>query len=133
MAAENEGNGDGSPSQNEPSFSEGLSRILSGVMANMSKACISVPMAHFIVCNNGSRFQFSHKFAHLLVSQMLDVLGGKEGRFRVRTNYSKARKQKVFWEDSAVDDYLHRPMALENCCLYDFISLFEKFAKKSNR
>ena len=130
VAAENEANSDGAPSQNEPSFSEGLSRILSGIMANMSKACISAPMAHFIVCNDGSRFQFSHKFAHLLVSQMLDVLDGKEGHFRVRTNYSKTRKQKVLWADSAVDDYLHRPMALENCCLYDFISLFEKVCKK---
>ena len=60
---------------------------------------------------------------------MLDVLGGNEGQFRVRTNYSKSLKQKVFWADSAVDDYLHRPTALEDCCLFDYLSQCEKVCK----
>ena len=127
LAAENEAeNVNISLPQGELSFSEGLSRILLGIMTNMSRVICSAPMAHFIVCNDGSRFQFSHKFTNILVSQMLDVLDGKEGHFRVRTNYSKALKQKVFWADSAVDDYLHRPAALEDCCMYDFVSGYKK-------
>ena len=61
---------------------------------------------------------------------MLDVLDGKEGRFRIRINFSKTLKQKVLWADSAVDDYLHRPAALENFCLYNVVSRFEKVFKK---
>jgi predicted fused transcriptional regulator/phosphomethylpyrimidine kinase len=40
----------------EPSFAEGLSRVLSGLNAATTRNVISATMAHLIPCNNGSRF-----------------------------------------------------------------------------
>ncbi len=56
---------------------ESLSRLLSGMSANLSKAVCSFTLGHFIVSSNGLRFQYSHDFANLLVRQVIDVLGGK--------------------------------------------------------
>ena len=64
-------------SKDKETWTEGLSRMLSGMCANLSKAVCSSTMAHLIVSNNGSRFQFSHGFPNLLVSQAMDVLDGK--------------------------------------------------------
>ena len=61
-------------SHGDTTLLEGLSSILSGINTNMSKAFRSAPMAHIFVSNGGSRFQFSHKFTNLIVSQLLDVL-----------------------------------------------------------
>jgi hypothetical protein len=46
----------------EPSFGEGLSRVLSGLNAATTRNAISATMAHLIPCNGGSRFVFSHTF-----------------------------------------------------------------------
>jgi hypothetical protein len=54
----------------ETSFGEGLSRVLSGLNAATTRNVISAIMAHFIPCNNGSRFLYSHDFSDLLVRQM---------------------------------------------------------------
>jgi hypothetical protein len=97
--------------------------------ANLSKAVCSSTLGHLIVSNNGSRFQFLHDFTNLLVSQAIDVLEGKEGSFRIRTNWSKARKEKVSWPDSILDDYLYRPVELEDLCYYDFVAKYEKVYK----
>ena len=86
-------------------FSEGISRMLSGMCANMSEAVCSSPMAHLIVSNDRSIFEFSHSFINLLVSQAVDVLEGKESEFWIRTNFSKAKNEKVFWTDSSLDNY----------------------------
>jgi hypothetical protein len=51
----------------EPSFGEGLSRVLSGINAATTRNVISATMAHLIPCNGGSRFVFSHEFSDLLV------------------------------------------------------------------
>jgi hypothetical protein len=51
----------------EPSFGEGLSRLLSGFHAATTRNVISATMAHLIPCNGGSRFVFSHEFSDLLV------------------------------------------------------------------
>lgn len=112
-----------------PDFSEGLSRILSGICANMSKAVCSSTMAHLIVSNDGSRFEYSHGFSNLLVSQTIDVLNGKEGRFRVRNNFSKTKKESVLWPDSTVDDYVHRDGILDKVCLYEFVAKYKKECK----
>ena len=48
-------------------FSEGLSRMLIGMCASISKTVCSTTMAHLIVRNEGSRFQFLHEFTHLFV------------------------------------------------------------------
>ena len=91
-----------------PDFSEGLSRFLSGMCANISRDICSSTMAHLIVSNDGSRFEFSHDFVNFLVSQMRDVLNGKDAQFRIRSNYSKKEKRTLMWPDSTVDDYLYR-------------------------
>ena len=111
-------------------FSEGLSRILSSMCVNMSKAVYRVTMAHLIVSNEGSRFQFSHKLMYLLVSQMHDKLDDKEVNCCIRTNYSMLQKHKVMWPDSSADDYLYRPNESENMCLYEYVSKFKKVCKK---
>ena len=54
--------------QSNTNFSEGLSRFLSGMSANMSKAVCSTTLAHLIVRNNGLRFQLSHECTSLLLS-----------------------------------------------------------------
>ncbi len=56
--------------QIEPSFGEGLSRLLSGLNAATTRNVISATMAHLIPCNNGLRFLYSHDFSDLLVGQM---------------------------------------------------------------
>ena len=58
-------------SSSDQAFTEGLSRILSGINANMSKAVCSSPLAHLIVSNDGPRSEFSHEFTHLLVTKQL--------------------------------------------------------------
>jgi hypothetical protein len=54
----------------EPSFGEGLSRVLSGLNASTIRNVSSATMAHLIPCNNGSRFLYSHDVSDLLVGQM---------------------------------------------------------------
>ena len=60
----------------------------------------------------------------------MDVLQGKDGQFRIQTNYSTAEKQKVFWPDSTVNDYLHRHEVLEDLCIYEFVARYKKMNKK---
>ena len=76
---------------------ESFTRLLSGMSASLSKAVCSSIMGRFIVCNDGTRFQYSRGFAKLLVGQALDVLEGGEGNFRICTNLSKNTIEKVYW------------------------------------
>jgi len=57
-----------SQERKEPSFVEGLSRVLSGLNAGTTRNVISATMAHLIPCNNGLRFVYSHEFSDLLVT-----------------------------------------------------------------
>ena len=117
------------PSDNDPDFAEGLSRMLSGIGASLSRAVCSSTMANLIVSNDGARFEYSHDTTNLLVSQAEDVLDGKEGEFRIRTNVSKHTKEKVMWPDSPLDCYLNRPKELEDMCYYAFTERYEKVNK----
>ncbi len=63
--------------QIEPSFGEGLSRLLLGLNAATTRNVISATMAHLIPCNNGSRFVYTYNFSDLLVGQMEAALEGK--------------------------------------------------------
>ena len=103
--------------------------MLSGMCANLSKAVCSSTMGHLIVSNDGSRFQFPHNFTHLLVSQAIDVLDGKDGEFCIGTNYSNALKDKVLWQGSIFDDYIHQPDDLKHLCYYDLAAKYEKIYK----
>ena len=122
---------------NSPEFVEGLSRILSGMYANTSKTQVSSTLGHLLVCQNGSRFTYSHDFKDLLLSQVMDHLEGNEVCFVLRRNVARDGTKET-WPDSSVDDYLHRPNELENMCIYEQTMWYKKhfysFAKlKSNR
>ena len=118
---------------NEPNFSEALSRILSGINANLSKAIVSSTLAHFIVTNDGSRFSYSHGFVPLLASQALDVLNNKEGDFCLRQNFDDDTKEVVLWPDSQLDDFWYWPDVLHDYCYYQFIMDYEKKPKTFNQ
>jgi hypothetical protein len=89
----------------EPSFAEGLSRVLSGLNAATTRNVISATMAHLIPCNNGSRFVYSHEFLDLLVTQMEATLEGQDITVRIRS--SKYEEKIITWPESLADDYLH--------------------------
>lgn len=118
------------PDERVSDFGEGLSMLLSAMCANLSKAICSSTMAHLLIVNNdGQRFEFSHEFSNILVGQMVDVLEGRGGRFRVRTNYSKAQGTIVRWGDSSVDDYIYRHDNLDGISLYQFNAEYRKVCK----
>ena len=94
MNAANQDGGDQDDGTDKRTLTEGLSRMLLGMSANLSKAVCSATLAHFIICNDGSWFNFSHGFTQLLASLAMDVLEGKEGNFRIRRNlegYQRSR------------------------------------------
>jgi hypothetical protein len=70
----------------EPSFGEGLSKLLSEMNAATTRNVISATMAHLIPCNDGSKFVFSHDFSDLLVGQMEATLEGEITNVRIRSN-----------------------------------------------
>jgi hypothetical protein len=51
-----------------PNFSIGLGHVLSGIIAHLSSTVISATMAWHLVIKE-SRFQFSHEFSRILLSQ----------------------------------------------------------------
>ena len=114
----------------EPSFGEGLSRVLSGLNAATTRNVISSTMAHLISCNNGSRFVFSHDFSDLLVGQMEATLEGQDINVRIRTSKVTGGEFKC-WPDSLADDYIHRPLRqeFEDICYYDMTSQYKKIYK----
>jgi hypothetical protein len=94
--------------EGEPSFGEGLSRVLSGLNAATTRIVISATMAHHIPCNGGSRFVFLHTFSDLLVGQMEATLEGQDINVRIQSN--KLQNKITTWPDSLADDYIHHPI-----------------------
>jgi hypothetical protein len=103
----------------KPSFSEGLSRVLTGLNAASQRNLISATMAHLIPSNGGSHF-FLHKFSDLLVGQMEVTLQGQEINVRIRTN-KLANGQFKSWSDSPADDYIYWPQS----AAFEVIPFFE--------
>jgi hypothetical protein len=112
----------------EPSFSEGLSRVLSGLNAATTRNVISATMAHLIPSNGGSRFVFSHKFSDLLVGQMEATLNGHKINVRIRTN-KLHDGQIISWPESLADDYIHRP-ASDTFVNMSFFQLTQDYTKE---
>jgi hypothetical protein len=112
--------------QTEPSFGEGMSRLLSGLNAATTRNVISATMAHLIPCNIGSRFVFSYDFSDLLVGQMEATLEGEITNVRIGSN--KLNNETLTWPESLADDYLHRPSEDEfkNNCFYDLTRRYKK-------
>jgi hypothetical protein len=90
----------------EPSFSEGLSRVLSGLNAATTRNIISATMAHLILSNGGPCFVFLQIFSDLQVRQMEATLQGQEINVCIRTN-KLAHGQLKSWSDSLADEYIH--------------------------
>jgi hypothetical protein len=64
-----------------PIFSIGLGHVLSGIIAHLSSSVISATMAWHLI-NKESRFQFSHEFSHILLSQFESWLRDEDIHFR---------------------------------------------------
>jgi hypothetical protein len=92
----------------EPSFCEGLCRVLFGLNAATTRNVISATKAHLIPSNGGSRFVFSHDFSDLLVGQMEATLEGQDVNVHIRTSKLTDGQIKS-WPDSLVDDYMCSP------------------------
>ncbi len=118
----------------EPSFSEGLSRILSGLNAATTRNVISATMAHLIPSTGGLRFVFVHKCLDLLVGQMEATLQGQEMNVHIRTN-KLADGQFKSCSDSLADDYLHRPQsaAFEAMSFFKMTRHYKKVFKPLQR
>ena len=116
--------------EDESDFVEGLCRMLGGMHAATSRYVVSATMAHLLICQNGTRFKFSHNFSDLLVGQMEAALEGEQVDFRIRVNRHK--KKKIAWKDSLSDDYIHRPFGtkhgknFEDMCSYEMSSRYKK-------
>ena len=115
----------------EPSFVEGLCRVLSGLNAATTRNVVSTPLAHLIICNGGSRFICSDEFTNLLVTQMEAVLEGQATMVRIRTSKIPGADVNC-WPDSLADDYIHRPTnsKFEDICFYEMTSKYKKEYKK---
>jgi hypothetical protein len=59
-----------------PNFKVGLGHVLSGTLAHLSSTVLSATMAWHSVIKD-SRFQFTHDFSHVLLSQFESWLLGK--------------------------------------------------------
>ena len=78
-------------SDEENDFVEGLCRMLGGMNAATSRYIVSSTMAHLLICQGGTRFQFSHDCTDLLVGQLEAALEGKPVDFRLRVNRHKKK------------------------------------------
>jgi hypothetical protein len=118
----------------EPSFDEGLSRVLSGLNAATTRNVISAAMVHFILLNGGSHFVFLHKFSDLLVGQMEATLQGQEINVQIRT-IKLADGQSKSWSDSLADDYIHWPQsaAFEAMSFFELTRHYKKVFKPLQR
>ena len=114
----------------EDSYTKGLCVMLSGLRAATSRHVVSATMAHLLISLDGYRFQFSHKFGHLLVSQLEATLEGQPTDCRIRS--FKVDGQTHFYGDSASEDYIYRPKCLEDKCAY-YMSMWYKKIRKSNK
>ena len=111
-------------------FVDGLCAMLRGVNAATSRHVVSSPMGHLITMLDGSRFEYSHEFVNLLVSQLDATLEGRPVDARIRTNKGRSGK-KILWPDSSADDYIHRPNHRDTngLCSHAYFSKYQKQCK----
>jgi hypothetical protein len=118
----------------EPSFCEGLCRVLSGLNAATTRNIVNATMAHLIPSNKGSHFIFSHDFSELLVGQIEATLEGQDVNVRIRTGKLPDGEVKS-WPDSLADDYIHHPRHQDFECmsLYEMTRCYKKVFKPLQR
>ena len=115
-------------------FREGLCRFLIGMSVHLSQDVVSAPMAHLLLSQHGSRFNFSHDFQDLLLGQMLNKLNGEEpGDFELRRKNRSESGDVVLWPDYSVNDYLYRPNSMEDMCFYEFIASCDRIHMSFNK
>ena len=110
--------------ETEPSFTEGLCRLLSGMNAATSRNVISATMAHLINSNGGSRFIYSTGFADLLIRQLEATLEGEDVNVRIRSTVVEGEVKTC--QDSSADDYIYRPNTLKKVCYYEMTMKYKK-------
>ncbi len=117
------------PEDVQDGFVEGLCMMLGGMNAATSRDVISTTMSHLLACNGGSRFKMSHGYGVLLIGQLEATLEGKPVDVRLRSNLLKG--EKVLWEDSTSEDYIHRPTHedIESLCSYEMTMYYRKICK----
>ena len=97
-----------------PDFCEGLARVLSGIRAHINSYIISPNLGHHIV-TMGSRFQFSHSFVPLPLTQLEDYVRGENISYKLRKSKTKEENPKeVLWMDAFVFNIIYRPNSLQN-------------------
>ena len=115
-------------------FREGLCRFLIGMSVHLSQDVVSAPMAHLLLSQRGSRFNFSHDFQDLLLGQMLNKLNGEEpGDFVLRRKNRSESGDVVLWPDYSVNDYLYRPNTMEDMCFYEFTASCDQVHMSFNK
>jgi hypothetical protein len=93
------------------------------VLAHLSSTVLSATMARHLVIKD-SRFQFSHDFPHILLSQFESWLLGEDIQFR----YKRNKQKETGWIDSNnVFQYIYRPdeYFFENVCLWEYFQNYE--------
>jgi len=90
-----------------------------GNNAAMSRDAVSSPMAHLLllICQNESRFTYSHELTNLILTQMENALDGKDVHFVTRTNKEKDGEKQQY-PDYLSDDYIFKPSEFEDMCFY---------------
>ena len=106
----------------EPNFKVGLGHVLSGIMAHLSSTILSATMAWHLVIKD-SRFQFSHDFSTILLSQFESWLLGNDIQFRYRRNKNK----ETGWIDSNLFQYIYRPEQddFDRVCVWEYFMHYE--------
>ena len=80
------------PDEIQDGFLKGLCQLLSGLNAATTRNVISATMQHLLICNGGSRFQFSHGFGVLLIGQLEAALEKWPIDVRICSNIVKGEK-----------------------------------------
>ena len=103
--------------------------MLQGMNAATSRHMVSSPMAHLIISFDGSRFEYSHEFVNLLVTQLDATLDGLLVDAQIRKKSKTG--ETVLWVNSSADDYIHRPSSdkFEALPPYQYFSLYKKCLK----
>jgi len=129
LELEREANPDEHEEDENGQFVNGLSMVLSAMIANTSRDVVSTPMSHLLVAQKGKRFTFSHEPKNLLVTQLETQLDNDDNEVQFtlrRTNRSSEEGNVIQWPDSSANDYLHRPVELDDYCAYSYTEIFEK-------
>ena len=94
---------------------------------HLSQDVVSATIVHLLLCQNGSRFNFSHEFCNSLDGQMLNELNGEELKdFGLQRKNRDEIGDVVMWPDYSVNDYTYRPDFLDGISFYEFAATYER-------